>query len=69
MEHGEGRSGELSTEHMMDIQSQLSQIQKSLKTVEDTLKRPAAHQQGFWIERLMYWLIVIGLIVAVIMVG
>lgn len=69
MEHDEGKTGEVTAEHMMDIQAQLSQVQKSLKTVEENLNKPAAHQHGFWIERLMYWLIVIGLIVAVIMVG
>ncbi len=52
--------------HMMEMQAQLSQIQRSLKVVEETLKKPAGRQRAFWVERIMYWLIVIGLIVAVI---
>jgi hypothetical protein len=50
----------------MEVQAQLSQIQRSLKAVEDAVKKPASRQRAFWVERIMYWLIVIGLIVAII---
>jgi len=52
--------------YMMEVQAQLSQIQRSLKAVEDAVKKPAGWQRAFWVERIMYWLIAIGLIVAVI---
>jgi hypothetical protein len=62
-------SQEKSSAYTPDIQAQLSQIQKALKGIEEKLKRPAAGQSGLWIERLMYWVIVIALIIAVIKVA
>ena len=69
MENSEEKHKELSGEYVQNIQAQLTQIQKALKSIEDMLKKPAAGQRGLWIERLMYWLIVVGLIIAVIQVA
>jgi Flp pilus assembly protein TadB len=62
-------SQEKSSERILEIQAQVSQIQKSLKGIEEKLKKPAAGQSGLWVERLMYWLIVVALIIAVIKVA
>jgi hypothetical protein len=66
MEARDESARESSRGYVMEIQAQLSQIQRSLKVIEDTVKKPGGRQRAFWVERIMYWLIVIGLIVAVI---
>jgi len=44
-----------------DINIRLSGLQARIGTLEQMSQR----RRGVWIERVMYWLIIIGLIVAV----
>ena len=68
MEHNIEKSRGTTSGDIVDIQSQINQLQKSLRDVEESLKKSSGNR-GFWVERFMYWAIVIGLIIAVIMVG
>ena len=44
------------------LTAKLTEIEMRVNAIEKSKQR----QRGLWIERLMYWVIVIGLIVAVI---
>ena len=69
MEQSEERLKDTIGDYMTDIRAQLSQTQKSLNVIEEKLEQQVRRQRCFWIERLMYCIIVIGLIVAVIIVA
>jgi len=49
--------------------AQLATRVKALESRIQALEKRAGSQRGLWAERLMYWAIVIGLIIAVIMVN
>lgn len=49
--------------------AQLAARVKSLEARIQSLERRMGSQRGLWAERAMYWLIVVGLIIAIIMLN
>jgi hypothetical protein len=47
----------------VDLRKQLTDLEERVRSLE----RDSGTSRGIWAERLMYWLIAVGLIVAVIL--